>query len=72
MGGWGDGGVVGGYGFLLRSEFFFRTTQELEYFFYKLLTRASAFYSHWNSIESWIETNTLPLCKQLYNVPTYF
>jgi hypothetical protein len=24
---------VGGYGFLLRSEFFFRTTQELEYLF---------------------------------------
>ena len=23
----------GGYGFLFRSEFFFRTTQELEYFF---------------------------------------
>ena len=26
-------GVVGGYGFLFRSEFFFRTTRELEYFF---------------------------------------
>jgi hypothetical protein len=25
---------VGGYGFLFRSEFFFRTTQELEYFFF--------------------------------------
>ena len=24
----------GGYGFLFRSEFFFRTTQELEYFFF--------------------------------------
>ena len=24
---------VGGYGFLFRSEFFFRTTQQLEYFF---------------------------------------
>ena len=26
----------GGYGFLLRSEFFFRTTRELEYFFFFL------------------------------------
>ena len=26
----------GGYGFLFRSEFFFRTTQELEYFFLSL------------------------------------
>ena len=25
--------LKGGYGFLFRSEFFFRTTQELEYFF---------------------------------------
>jgi hypothetical protein len=25
--------VMGGYGFLLRSNFFFRTTQELVYFF---------------------------------------
>jgi hypothetical protein len=24
----------GGYGFLFRSEFFFRTTQEVEYFFF--------------------------------------
>ena len=24
----------GGYGFLFRSEFFFRATQELEYFFF--------------------------------------
>jgi hypothetical protein len=24
----------GGYGFLFRSEFFFRTTQELEYYFF--------------------------------------
>jgi hypothetical protein len=24
----------GGYGFLFRSEFFFRTTQELEYIFF--------------------------------------
>ena len=27
------GGGGGGYGFLFRSEIFFRTTQELEYFF---------------------------------------
>ena len=27
------GGEGGGYGFLFRSEIFFRTTQELEYFF---------------------------------------
>ena len=26
-----QGGGGGGYGFLFRSEFFFRTTQELEY-----------------------------------------
>ena len=29
----------GGYGFLFRSEFFFRTTQELEYFFLSRKTR---------------------------------
>ena len=28
------GGEGGGYGFLFRSEFFFRTTQELEYLFF--------------------------------------
>jgi hypothetical protein len=28
------GGGGGGYGFLFRSEFFFRTTQELEYLFF--------------------------------------
>jgi hypothetical protein len=26
--------LKGGYGFLFRSEFFFQTTQELEYFFF--------------------------------------
>ena len=26
--------IMGGYGFLLRSEFFFWTTQELEYLFF--------------------------------------
>ena len=33
-GGGGGGGGEGGYGFLFRSEFFFRTTQELEYLFF--------------------------------------
>jgi hypothetical protein len=28
----------GGYGFLFRSEFFFRTSQELEYLFFQNLT----------------------------------
>ena len=28
----------GGYGFLFRSEIFFQTTQELEYFFFQNLT----------------------------------
>ena len=28
-----NGGGGGGYGYLFRSEIFFRTTQELEYFF---------------------------------------
>jgi hypothetical protein len=32
----------GGYGFLFRSEFFFRTTQELEYLFY--LSREAQFF----------------------------
>ena len=30
----GGGGGGGGYGFLFRSEIFFRTTQELEYLFF--------------------------------------
>jgi hypothetical protein len=30
--------LQGGYGFLFRSEFFFRTTQELEYLFFQNLT----------------------------------
>jgi hypothetical protein len=33
----------GGYGFLFRSEFFFRTTQELEYLFF--VTRSANFFS---------------------------
>ena len=33
----------GGYGFLFRSEFFFRTTQELEFFF--LSRKARIFFS---------------------------
>ena len=36
------GGGGGGYGFLFHSEFFFRTTQELEYFF---LSRKAQFFS---------------------------
>ncbi|CAB9541841.1 hypothetical protein BROOK1789B_2199 [Bathymodiolus brooksi thiotrophic gill symbiont] len=30
--------MKGGYGFLFRSEFFFQTTRELEYFFFQNLT----------------------------------
>ena len=30
---------VGGYGFLFRSEIFFRTTRELEYFFFWVAQR---------------------------------
>jgi hypothetical protein len=36
----------GGYGFLFRSEFFFRTTQELEYFF--LPCKAQFFFPEFN------------------------
>ena len=34
--------LQGGYGFLFRSEIFFRTTQELEYLFF--LSRKAQFY----------------------------
>ena len=40
-------GGGGGYGYLFRSEFFFRTTQELEYFFY-LLRKARFFFLEFN------------------------
>jgi hypothetical protein len=33
----------GGYGFLFRSEFFFRTTQELEYLFFLSLIARNVF-----------------------------
>ena len=33
----------GGYGFLFRSEFFFRTTQELEFFFF--VAQSAKFFS---------------------------
>ena len=33
----------GGYGFLFRSEFFFRTTQELEYFYFFVAQSANFF-----------------------------
>ena len=36
------GGGGGGYGFLFRSEFFYRTTQELEYLFF--LSRKAQFF----------------------------
>jgi hypothetical protein len=36
---------VGGYGFLFRSEFFFRTTQELEYYYF-LSRKACIFFPH--------------------------
>ena len=37
----------GGYGFLFRSEFFFRTTQELEYLFF-LSREARIFFPEFN------------------------
>jgi hypothetical protein len=37
----------GGYGFLFRSEFFFRTTQELEYLFF-LSRKAGIFFPEFN------------------------
>jgi hypothetical protein len=37
----------GGYGFLIRSEFFFRTTQELEYLFF-LSRKAQNFLPEFN------------------------
>jgi hypothetical protein len=37
----------GGYGFLFRSEFFFRTTRELEYLFF-LWHKARTFFSEFN------------------------
>ena len=39
----GGGGGGGGYGFLFRSEHFFRRTRELEYFFF--VTRSANFFS---------------------------
>ena len=39
------GGGGGGYGFLFRSEFFFRTTQELEYLFFLSGTLSAIFFS---------------------------
>ena len=38
--------LEGGYGFLFRSEFFFRTTQELEFFF--LSPKARIFFPEFN------------------------
>ena len=38
---------MGGYGFLFRSEFFFRTTQELEYFFF-FVARSAKFFPEYN------------------------
>jgi hypothetical protein len=35
--------LKGGYGFLFRSEFFFRTTQELEYLFFFVAPSAKFF-----------------------------
>ena len=37
----------GGYGFLFRSEFFFRTTRELEYFFF-LVAQSAKFFPEFN------------------------
>ena len=39
--------LQGGYGFLFRSEFFFRTTRELEYLFF-LSRKAQFFFSEFN------------------------
>jgi hypothetical protein len=39
--------LKGGYGFLFRSEFFFRTTQELEYLFF-LLRKVRNFFPEFN------------------------
>jgi hypothetical protein len=36
----------GGYGYLFRSEFFFRTTHELEYFFF--VAQSTKFFSKFN------------------------
>jgi hypothetical protein len=41
------GGGGGGYGFLFRSEIFFRTTHELEYFFF-LSRKAQIFFPEFN------------------------
>jgi hypothetical protein len=41
------GGGMGDYGFLFRSEIFFRTTQELEYLFF-LLREARIFFPEFN------------------------
>ena len=40
--------LKGGYGFLFRSEFFFRTTQELEYLFF-LSRKARNFFPEYNN-----------------------
>ena len=36
--------LQGGYGFLFRSEFFFRTTQELEYFYFFCRAKREIFF----------------------------
>ena len=36
----------GGYGFLFRSEIFFRTTQELEYYFFFVARNANFFFQN--------------------------
>jgi hypothetical protein len=43
----GQGGGGGGYGFLFRSQSFFRTTQELEYLFF-LSRKAQNFFQEVN------------------------
>jgi hypothetical protein len=42
--------LEGGYGFLFRSEFFFRTTQELEYFFLKKYSDSQCCWKKYSSI----------------------
>ena len=45
----------GGYGFLFRSEFFFRTTQELEYIFF-LLRRGPNFFFQYSTLDYMTKT----------------
>jgi hypothetical protein len=56
----------GGYGFLFRSEFFFRTTQELEYLFF-VAQGAIGYFNYTHNLSNFTlyqpQANVLPTLK---------